>query len=618
VNLMIANSQPLSERTALYLRLSVGLVIGLIVAFLIGDDNKKLAESILPEDWREILAQTLTLVAFILWAGAAVMRRVSLAIWSALAGAILCFILWHVRIYSGDASSSELQSILILLALTFIANELVSSADQAGKPFAPYELYFDEAWKRGVQLILAIGFTLLFWGILQLGAALLGFIGFKWLTELLQNEYFGFPITGLAFASAVHLGDIQPKLLANVRGLALGVLAWLLPVITLIGAIFAVSLAFSGLQPLWDTKAATATLLGACIGFVLLINAAFQQGETDRKVQVVLKWCVRLAAILLLVFAILAAWSLGLRINQYGLTIDRTLAGMVVVIALAYGIGYSVAIFWRGPWMELLKPLNIGLAVFKCVVFIAILTPLASPARLSVDNQVARLTSGKVKPEKFDWWLLRYDTGTYGTKALDQLTQSQNAAIAKVAAKAKANLLGERRHFLEDSETAEKNRPDLSALEVVVPKGASLPASFVAQRFDGETIPFVPDCLVTKPIKDQPTCKAALLDLDADTKPEVIIFSTSGSITGFKQKDETWDGLRTESAANSQDIVKSLETGDIRMVEPRFKDVMIGEVRVRFQLYQRLPNIILDMNAVPPQPTKAKSAEPAAQAPSKP
>jgi hypothetical protein len=615
---MIANSQPLSERTALYLRLSVGLVIGLIVAFLIGDDNKKLAESILPEDWREILAQTLTLVAFILWAGAAVMRRVSLAIWSALAGAILCFILWHVRIYSGDASSSELQSILILLALTFIANELVSSADQAGKPFAPYELYFDEAWKRGVQLILAIGFTLLFWGILQLGAALLGFIGFKWLTELLQNEYFGFPITGLAFASAVHLGDIQPKLLANVRGLALGVLAWLLPVITLIGAIFAVSLAFSGLQPLWDTKAATATLLGACIGFVLLINAAFQQGETDRKVQVVLKWCVRLAAILLLVFAILAAWSLGLRINQYGLTIDRTLAGMVVVIALAYGIGYSVAIFWRGPWMELLKPLNIGLAVFKCVVFIAILTPLASPARLSVDNQVARLTSGKVKPEKFDWWLLRYDTGTYGTKALDQLTQSQNAAIAKVAAKAKANLLGERRHFLEDSETAEKNRPDLSALEVVVPKGASLPASFVAQRFDGETIPFVPDCLVTKPIKDQPTCKAALLDLDADTKPEVIIFSTSGSITGFKQKDETWDGLRTESAANSQDIVKSLETGDIRMVEPRFKDVMIGEVRVRFQLYQRLPNIILDMNAVPPQPTKAKSAEPAAQAPSKP
>ena len=615
---MIAKSQPLPERLALFLRLGVGLVFGLSVAFLVADKVSRSAETYLKQDWREVIAQTLTLMAFILWAGAAVMRRVSLAIWAALAGAALCFILWHMRIYSGASSAGELPSILILLALTFIANELVSTADQAGKPFAPYEFYFDEAWKRGVQLILAIGFTLLFWGILLLGAALLGFIGFNWLEDLLKNEYFACPITGLAFASAVHLGDIQPKLLANVRGLALGVLAWLLPVITLIGAIFAVSLAFSGLQPLWDTKAATATLLSACIGFVVLINAAFQQGETDRKVQVVLKWCVRLAALLLLVFATLAAWSLGLRINQYGLTIDRTLAGMVVVIALAYGLGYSTAVFWRGPWMELLKPLNIGLAVFKCVVFVAILTPLASPARLSVDNQVKRLTSGLVKPETFDWWFLRYDAGTYGTKALDQLTQSPNAALAKVAAKAKANLLGERRHFLEDRETAEKNRPDLSAFEVVMPKGASLPASFVAQRFDSETIQLVPDCLVTKPIKGEPTCKAALLDLDADTKPEVIILSTSGGITGFKQKDETWVVLRTESGATNEDIVKGLETGDIRMVEPRFKDLMIGEARVRFQLYERPPNVIFHMNPVPPKPAKAKSAEPAAQAPSKP
>ena len=616
--MMIANSQPLSERTALYVRLSVGLVIGLIVAFLIGDDNKKLAESILPEDWREILAQTLTLVAFILWAGAAVMRRVSLAIWSAIAGAVLLFILWHVRIYSGDSNASEIQSILILLALTFIANELASSADQAGKPFAPYELYFDEAWKRGVQLVLAIGFTLLFWGILQLGAALLGFIGFKWLQELLQNEYFGLPITGLAFASAVHLGDIQPKLLANVRGLALGVLAWLLPVITLIGAIFAVSLAFSGLQPLWDTKAATATLLGACIGYVLLINAAFQQGETDRKVHVVLKWCVRLAALLLLVFAVLAAWSLGLRINQYGLTIDRTLAGMVVVIALAYGIGYSVAVFWRGPWMELLKPLNIGLAVLKCVVFIAILTPVASPARLSVDDQVARLTSGAVKPEKFDWWLLRYDTGTYGTKAIDQLIQSSNEAIAKMAANAKAEKMGVRRHDTGDNEIPEAERADLTKLEVVSPKGATLPASFVAQRFDSETILFVPDCLITKPIKGQPTCKAALLDLDADTQPEVIIISTSGNIIGFRQKVDTWDVLRTEGATNPKDLAASLEKGDIRTVAPQYKDVMIGEARVRFKTNDRPPNVIVDMEPVPPSVAKAKSAEPAAQAPSKP
>ncbi len=584
---MIAKSQPLPERAALFLRLGVGLIIGLIVAFLIGDESKKQADSFTTEDWREVLAQTLTLLAFILWAGAAVMQRVSLAVWSAIAAAVLCFILWHTHIYSGASNAGELPSILILLALTFIANELVSTADQAGKPFAPYELYFDEAWKRGVQLILAIGFTLLFWGILWMGAALLGFIGFKWLEDLLKNEYFAFPISGLAFASAVHLGDIQPKLLANVRGLALGVLAWLLPVITLIGAIFAVSLAFSGLQPLWDTKAATATLLSACIGFVVLINAAFQQGEVDRKIQVVLKWCVRLAALLLLVFAVLAAWSLGLRINQYGLTIDRTLAGMVVVIALAYGLGYSTAVFWRGPWMELLKPLNIGLAVFKCVVFIAILTPLASPARLSVDNQVKRLTSGAVKPEKFDWWFLRYDAGTYGTKAIDQLIKSPNAAIAKQATKAKAGELGDRRYYSEDRDerdAAESKPADLSRLKVVTPKGATLPASF--RTTDFTTLPnyVVPRCLLYEPLREIDRCTIALLNIDREAGDEVVLLSGDEGISVFKLTSQGWVSLIQSVRLYEEESHEAFKRGEVRAAEPTLRDLVLGDKRVHLTL----------------------------------
>lgn len=581
---MISKSQPLSERAVLFLRLGVGFFIGLIVAFLIADEVSRSADTLLRQDWREVLAQTLTLVAFILWAGAAVMRRVSLAIWSAIAAAMLCIILWHVRIYSGDGNSSELQSILILLALTFIANELVSSADQAGKPFAPYELYFDEAWKRGVQLILAIGFTLLFWGILQLGAALLGFIGFKWLHELLQHEFFALPITGLAFASAVHLGDIQPKLLANVRGLALGVLAWLLPVIALIGTIFAVSLAFSGLQPLWDTKAATATLLGACIGFVLLINAAFQQGESDRNVHVVLKWCVRLAALLLLVFAVLAAWSLGLRINQYGLTIDRTLAGMVVVIALAYGLGYSTAVFWRGPWMELLKPLNIGLAVFKCVVFIAILTPLASPARLSVDNQVKRLTSGLVKPEKFDWFVLSADTGQYGKTALDKLVTSSDPSIANWAKRAKKGEL-ERRRYDRDAEfdAVEAKPADLSRLQIISPKGAKLPASFLEKDFT--TLPgyVVPRCLMYEPTRDIDRCTVALLNIDREQGDEVVILSPDEGVSVFKLTPKGWVGLVQSVRLYDESSHEAFKRGDVKAAEPELRDLVLGGRRVHLR-----------------------------------
>jgi len=597
--MMIANSQPLPERDALFFRLAVGFFIGVIVAYLTQEGTYEASQS-KEYLWRESWAQTLTLSAFILWADAAVMRRVSLAIWTLVASALTLYIIWHMKSFSGDQDMGELTSNLILLALAFIANELVSSADQARKPFARYELYFDEAWKRGVQLILAIGFTLLFWGILWLGAALLGFIGFDWLTQLLRDEYFAMPITGLAFASAVHLGDIQPKLLANVRGLALGVLAWLLPVITLIGAIFAVSLVFSGLQPLWDTKAATATLLSACIGFVLLINAAFQQGETDRKVQVVLKWCVRLAALLLLVFAVLAAWSLGLRINQYGLTIDRTLAGMVVVIALAYGLGYSAAVFWRGSWMELVKPLNIGLAVFKCLVFIAILTPIASPARLSVDNQVKRLASGAVKPDQFDWWLLRDRTGTYGKKALDLLAKSPDKVTAQWATRAKLNALGARPPRDESNETAEQNaRPNLKEILVVSPLSASLPESFINQDFTQPGMMNAIDCLWRKLRENEPKCRAALLDLNGDNRPEILFLEDSDLVV-FQETSKGWlvAGTKTIMRVGASE---DFDARKLQAVQPAYKDLFIGEERIQIE-WNNNPEL----------------AEPAAQAPSKP
>ena len=67
---------------------------------------------------------------------------------------------------------------------------------------APFSLYFDQAWKHGVQLALACVFTAIFWGILWLGAVLLGFIGFEWFRDMIRSEWFAWPASGLAMASA--------------------------------------------------------------------------------------------------------------------------------------------------------------------------------------------------------------------------------------------------------------------------------------------------------------------------------------------------------------------------------------------------------------------------------
>ena len=599
------HNQLLTERGALLLRLTTGLFIGLLVGLLIDHDSKGGVLAALGQDWREILAQSLTLLAFVLWANAAVMRRISLAAWTGLVAVVLIFVSWHAQKLVGTAYVSELAYVMILLALSFIANELVSSADQAGKIVAPYELYFDEAWKRGVQLALAIFFTLLFWAILILGAALLGFIGFNWLKKLLDEPLVATPLLGLAFASAVHLGDIQPRLLTQVRALALGVLGWLLPVISLIGVIFAVSLLFSGLQPLWDTRAATATLLSACIAFVLLINAAFQQGEDERKVALVLKWSVRLGCLLLLLFAVLAAWSLSLRIFQYGLTIDRAYAAMVVVIALAYGVGYSIAVFKPGPWMAGLKPANIGLAMFKCVVFLAVLTPVAAPARLCVDHQVRRLLSGHVKPERFDWFVLSADTGQYGKSALAKLVASKDPTIASWAQKASDGKLERRRYDLDPELEAEVTKPaDLTRVAVVSPKGAKLPASFIATNFHALPGFTVPRCLMFEPMRDADRCHAALINLDASPDLEVAILSSDEGLSIFKQSPTGWIGLIQSQRLYDEAASQAFKKGEIRSAEPVLRDIILGDTRLRLTPVTPegagQPAVLFDATPLPP------------------
>jgi hypothetical protein len=563
-------SQTFTDRQALAIRLIVGVVIGLIIATL--DDINK--------PWGDRAAFGFALIAPVVWAGVGTMRRKSLVIWTLLAATLIAAILWFESITSTAPRFDFDGHYLLLLPLLFIAHELVSSGDIAGKWIAPYETYFEEAWKRGVQLALSILFTLLFWGILHLGAALLGFIGFSWFKTLLEQEHFSIPVTGLAFGAAVHLGDVQTKLLSNVRALILGVLSWLLPVITLIGGIFAVSLMVSGLAPLWATKAATATLLGGCVGFVLLINAAYQQGDAERQVSVVLKWSARGAALLLLVFSVLAAWSLSLRIGQYGLSGERVLAGLGVITALAYGLCYSATLFVPGRWMMAIERINIALAIFKCVLFVAILTPIAAPNRLSVNDQVARLTSSKVSVDKFDWWLLRDETGSYGKAALAKLATSTNPAIAAKAKAALDGTLGERPYRTETGPNqVSMTRADIEALPVVYPKGGKLPASFLAIDFSqtNDRGEMWTNCLryrSTDPT-ETPNCRIALFDLNRDGREEILIREYS-ELMIYTLAADTW---RYVGAVHIGNALSEFDSGQLRTTPSRWDDLVIGDQR---------------------------------------
>ena len=564
------NNQQLKANEALIVRLATGLVFGLAIAWLIKSFDALEGKAI--PLWAQVLTSTLMLGAFILWAGAGAMKRISLAIWSVIALALIALIAWNRVAHSNDGGYNPFFFNLsfLIYPFLFITHELVSSADQSGKPIAPYALYFDEAWKRGVQLALSVIFTALFWGILWLGAVLLGYIGFSWFKDLLSNEYFSWPITGLAIAASVNLGDVQTKLMHNFRALVLGVLSWLLPVITVIGLLFAVSLCFSGLEPLWKTKAATASLLTACVALVLLVNAAYQQGDAERPVHIVLRWSARLACGLLAVFAGLAAYSLLLRIAQYGLTPERVMALVGVVIAVLYGLGYAVAaVLPKGRWLHLLEPVNITLAFVMAAICFVVLTPIADPYRLSAQSQGQRVNSGKIAPDKFDWRVLRFETGTYGLDELKRLSKSGKTDVIRTAA-IKAAALKDDNRYVQVSEAGllEVRTPDLKQMVVVFPKNATMPADFMGQAFASDED--LPDC-ATAGI----ACLVALVDLNHDKTDELVLLDDQ-KLTVFVKQGK-WRLL--SRGYLTEDQRADFKSGQVSLAPRTYDDLKIGATK---------------------------------------
>ncbi|MDV6332773.1 DUF4153 domain-containing protein [Asticcacaulis sp. 201] len=560
----------LNARETLIVRLGVGLIFGGILGWLIKQIEPYDSDPVL---WQQVLASTLMLGAFVLWAGAGAMRRISLAVWGGVALAVIAVIAWNREAHNTEAHFNPFFFNLsfLIYPFLFISHELVSSADQAGKPIAPYPLYFDEAWKRGVQLILAMIFTGLFWGILWLGAALLGFIGFTWFKDLLTNTYFAWPLSGLAIASAVNLGDVQTRLMSNFRSLVLGVLSWLLPVIAFIGVLFAVSLCFSGLEPLWKTKAATASLLTACVALVLLVNAAYQQGDTERPVHVVLKMSAWIACGLTLVFAGLAAYSLYLRIAQYGLTPERVMAAVGVVIACLFGVAYTISAVWPGRWLRGIELANIALAFVMAGLFLAVLTPIADPYRLSAGAQAARVDGGEAAPDRFDWRVLRFETGTYGRDALKRLSQSGRTQAVRDAARAALALKDEDRWVLADTAKPAMRTPDRKQFVVVSPKGAMLPEDFLTQAYPSQALP---DCAAEDAV---PGCYAALIDLNHNNIPEVTILDGK-EISIFVKDSQSNNKWRLMSNVYLTPAdAEAFRKGQALAQRPVFDDLKIGD-----------------------------------------
>ena len=458
----------------------------------------------------------------------------------------------------------------------FIAQSLITGSDSSPRWIASYPDYFAAAWKLELQILLTAMFAGLFWLLLWLGAELLQLIHVTFLHSLITDAWFAYPATTLAIATAIHLTDVRASIIAGIRSLIHIVLSWLLPLIALIVGIFLLSLPFTGLRPLWQTSHAATLLLTVAAVTVVLINTVYRDGTSDQAAPRLLRFGASLAVVELAPIVGIAAFAIGLRVGQYGWTVDRVFAAAATVVATCYSLGYALAVIRRGPWLRGLEVTNIAVSFVILAAFLTLLTPLGDPARIAVASQIALLKSGRIAPNRFDYAYLSAHGERYGRDALTRLkTDTGNDASIRDGAD---SALGGQHTLLDKFGTP--TEADLARTITVYPPGRSLPDAFLRWNWRERNYSPLPLCLTNKAFK----CEAFLIDLDGDGADEIILAVTPrGNGAVFKSdKDGNWSVAGSLSSDFGCDgVLDALRAGRYSLSASPWKDIVVAGETVR-------------------------------------
>jgi hypothetical protein len=474
---------------------------------------------------------------------------------------------------------SPILALFVALGL-FIVQALIMASETRGEGSAFYPRHFDAAWKCAVQLALSAAFVGVFWAVLWLGAGLFNLIKLDFFEHLIQHRWFAFPASTLAFACALHVTDTRAGIVRGMRTLILVLLSWLLPIMAALTIGFLASLAFTGLEPLWNTRFATSLLLTAAAVLVLLINAAYQDGDPAHVAGRVVRYAGSLASLTLVPTIAIAAYALGLRVDQHGWTTDRIIAAACTVIAACYALGYSWAALSRGPWLKRVEPCNLIAAFISLAILLALFTPLADPARLSVASQLAQLKSGKVTPDKFDYAYLRFQGARYGKAALEALkAEAREGDLVR----RRIDQVMLMKHPWEGSQTVALTAAELVTNITVYPEGRTLPATFAQRNWTLEPDHWsLPRCLTNPGV----SCEAHLLDLKGDGSEEIVVVDSNPAWNASvfaPIQGASWQRIGTFAFTRFTlcgDLRSALRRGNFSIAPAEWRDVIVGGFRL--------------------------------------
>lgn len=512
-------------------------------------------------------------------------------VFAGLAGLVMAGIAWRVA-SAGDRYADE----QFWLAAGIVATGLALPLFQAGFHRLRWRTSYRDThyhvWTDAISAAGSLAFLGLSWLLLALLSELFAAIKITFLRDLMNESWFGWLFSGVAFGAALGTLRNQLKVIGTLQSVVLLVFSLIAVPFALALTVFLFAVLLSGLDVLWDaTQSPTPLLLACAAACFVLVNAVARDSDAEASGNRVLRIAGLLLALGILPLAVMAAISTGTRIGQYGLSPERIWGLIAVAVAVAYGVAYFVAPI-RGRvsglmsgWMAGVRSANMHLAVGTCALAFILALPLFDFGAISARNQIARLQAGKVATNRFDFDALRWDFGDAGRKALARLAKSPDARIAGMAKQA----LAQKQRVYRYDEFAD-GRPPVTDRFAIYPAGAELPDSLrtaieygeicrgevvcrVYLQLDGKTAAVLSDA-----------CVPPKFDADAAVEPDR---DCTIRVDPYGLRDGQWQYLEAEPpvplksederrAANVRER-RAIESGDVRVAPSRDRQIYVGE-----------------------------------------
>ncbi|WP_422365937.1 DUF4153 domain-containing protein [Pelagibius sp.] len=489
--------------------------------------------------------------------------------------------------------SMYIESLLFsLIALTFFQawqsgrkTAATPNGDTEGWHGITYARLFGHFWETILVVLVSLCFLGLFWSVLWLFALLFHEVGVEALEILIAEPLFEWPASCGAFALSIFFTRQHERIIAALRSIVFALFAILTPVFLVLAVSFVVVLISGGLARMEGLVSASATLI-VLAGFgILFVNAVVRDGASEDEQPTVVRVSALLLLPCLLLFCGFAAYAIGLRIGQYGLTPERIFVAVATALLTLASLAYLASLLARESWMVYCRRINIALILVLAAATVALMSPLADPYRLSAESQYKRLASGGADPAKFEYGFLKFELGNAGQDVLARMAEDSGIADPAVVAERLAALaLVDDEWEWRSANRAENQTQQVQAILADRQRVQRVPADLDVPADIG------PDWIhyQAKQCGDA-GCILTSLDLTDQPGPE-FLFATrtdDGTLTLHllerKSAENGWNATWLAVNSEAGAFWSALQNGDLQAITPAHRDLKIGDEVLRLR-----------------------------------